>query len=95
MSQYSQKAPVLESLFNKAAGIKACIFITKEIPAQVFPCEYQEIFKDTYFEAHLHTAASNVTLESDCLGLFSGELLSKPSELSKITKTPVVFKPEL
>ena len=86
---------MLESLFNKAAGIKACIFITKEIPAQVFPCEYWETFKETYFEAHLHTAASNVTLESDCLELFSGVSLSKPSKLSKITKTPVVFKPEL
>ena len=27
-------------------------------PAQVFSCEYYEIFKKTYFENHLRTAAS-------------------------------------
>ena len=27
-------------------------------PAQVFACEYCEIFKNTYFEKHLRTAAS-------------------------------------
>ena len=30
----------------------------KEIPTQVFPCEYCEIFKNTCFEEHLRTAAS-------------------------------------
>ena len=29
----------------------------KETPTQVFPCEYCEIFKNTYFEEHLRTAA--------------------------------------
>ena len=28
-----------------------------------------EIFKNTYFEEHLHTAASELTLRSDCLEL--------------------------
>ena len=64
-------------------------------PAQMFFCEYWEIFKNTYFEEHLHMAASGVTLGSYCLGLFSGESLSKPSWLSNITKIPVAFKPEL
>ena len=30
----------------------------KEIPTQVFSCEYCETFKNTYFEEHLRTAAS-------------------------------------
>ena len=30
----------------------------KEIPTQVLSCEYCEIFKNTYFEEHLLTAAS-------------------------------------
>ena len=30
----------------------------KETPAQVFSCEYCKIFKNTYFEEHLRTAAS-------------------------------------
>ena len=33
-------------------GLQACNFV-KETPAQVFSCEYCEIFKSTYFEEHL------------------------------------------
>ena len=35
----------------------------------MFFCEYRKISKNTYFEEDLRTAASEVTLESDCLGL--------------------------
>ena len=31
---------------------------TKEIATQVFSCEYWEIFKNTYFEERLPTAAT-------------------------------------
>ena len=44
-----------ESLINKVVGLH---FIKKETPAQVFFCEYCEIFKITYFEKHLRTTAS-------------------------------------
>ena len=33
-------------------------FIKEETPTQVFSCEYCEIFKNTYSEKHLRTAAS-------------------------------------
>ena len=33
-------------------------FFNKVVPAQVFSCEYCEISKNTYFEEHLRTAAS-------------------------------------
>ena len=36
----------------------------------MFSCEYCEIFENTYFEDYLSTVASEVSLESDCLGLF-------------------------
>ena len=35
----------MESVFNKC--------YQKETPAQVFPCEICESFKNTYFEEHL------------------------------------------
>ena len=35
----------------------------------MFSCEYWKISKDTCFEEHLRTAASEVTLGSDCLEL--------------------------
>ena len=36
----------------------------------MFSCEYCEISKNTCFEKHLRTAASELTLGSDSLGLF-------------------------
>ena len=33
----------------------------KETQAQLFSCEYCEVFKNTYFEEHLRTAASEIT----------------------------------
>ena len=51
------KTPVLEPLFNKVADPQACNF-KKENPTQVFSSEYCEIFKNTYFEKQLQTAAS-------------------------------------
>ena len=41
-----------------------------------------KIFKNTYFEEHLRTAASELTLRS----------YLKPSRLSNITKIPVASK---
>ena len=52
------ETPVLESLFNKAAGLPVCKFIKKETPIQVFSCDYCKVFKKTYFEEYLRTAAS-------------------------------------
>ena len=51
ISQYSPKN------FLKFLS-KTCNFIKKEIPKQVFSCEYCEIFKNTYFEEHLRTVVS-------------------------------------
>ena len=48
VSQCSQKTPVFEPLFNKAGALKAYIFIKKEIPTQVFSCQYWKIFKNSF-----------------------------------------------
>ena len=39
-------------------SIQACNFIKTRLQTQVFSCEICEIFKNTYFEEHLRTAAS-------------------------------------
>ena len=52
ISQCSQKISVFESLFNKAGTLKTCVFIKKEIPTQVFSCEYCEIFKNSFLMEH-------------------------------------------
>ena len=57
----------------------------------MFSSEYCEISKNTFFEEHLHTTASEVTLGSDC----SEQPLSKPSCLRNVTSIPAAFKPEL
>ena len=41
---------MLGSLFNIVVGLQA--------PAQVFPAKFAKIFKDTFFEKHVRTAAS-------------------------------------
>ena len=47
---------VCQSLFfHKVAGL---ITVKKETLAQVFSCEFCEIFKDTFFTEHLRTSAS-------------------------------------
>ena len=57
------KKVFLEILQNSLAtwfnSPEACNFIEKETLAQVFPCEFCEIFKNTYFEEYLWTAASD------------------------------------
>ena len=47
---------MLESLFDyRPSGLQLYL---KETPAQVFPCEICEIFKNTYFAEHLQTTVS-------------------------------------
>ena len=43
---------MLESLFNKVAGLK-------ETSTQVLSCEYYENFKNTFFTEHLRATASD------------------------------------
>ena len=44
---------MLESLFNKFAGQKSCNLT----PAQVFSCDFYDVFNITYFVEHLRTAS--------------------------------------
>ena len=50
-----------------------------------------EIFKNSYFEEHLHTASSELTSWRDCLELCLC-IPFKPYWLSNITKIPVALK---
>ena len=43
----NSKTPVLESLFNKFAGLKACSFIKKWLQRRNFHMNFSEIFKRT------------------------------------------------
>ena len=51
---------MLESLFDKAAGLQASSFIKKR-QHRCFLWKYWEIFKNTYFEEYLQNAASEVS----------------------------------
>ena len=48
-----KKTLVLESRLDKVAGLKACIFIKKEIPTNVFFCDYCGMFKNCFLVEHL------------------------------------------
>ena len=47
-----------QSLFLLKLQAKACHFIKKETLAQMFSCEFCEIFKNTFFTEHLWTTSS-------------------------------------
>ena len=44
--KFHKKTPVLESIFNKVSR-------NKEIPAQVFSCEFCKAFKNTFFTENI------------------------------------------
>ena len=47
-----------QSLFLLKLQAEACHFIKKETVAQMFSCEFCEIFKNTFFTEHLWTTLS-------------------------------------
>ena len=49
---------MLESLFNKVTGLQACNFTEKRLQHRLFPVNIAN-FKNTYFEKHLGTTASD------------------------------------
>ena len=57
------KIPVLESLFNKVAVLRACKL--KKTPTQVLSREIYKLFKNNYFEEHLWNPASKHYLKRD------------------------------
>ena len=58
ISQYSQENTYVGVSFLIKLQISGLLFYEKETTAQMFCCEYYEIFKSTYFEEHLRTATS-------------------------------------
>ena len=60
------------------------LFFNYVADLQVFSCEFCEIFKNTYFEKHLQTAASGLLLQNCayvkkntfCVNLMSGYVLN-------------------
>ena len=72
--------PVSESLSNKVASLKACNFIKKEAPTQMFSCEYGGVFKKSVFYRTLPAAASaKVVLASSSSLYFYGMVISNKS----------------
>ena len=54
--------PVLPSLFNKAAVLKAVLAATllKKTPTQAFFCEYCEVFKNVVFTEHFRISGGGL-----------------------------------
>ena len=57
LDKLHRKTPVLESPFNKVAGLKVCKFIKKDSNRGAF-CENYQICENTCFQEHLWTTAS-------------------------------------
>ena len=57
-SQNSQENTCARVFFLKSCKLEAYIFIKKKTQAQVFSCEFCEIFKKTFFKEHPRKFAS-------------------------------------
>ena len=60
-SQYSQENTCVGVFFNKVAGLRLANVLKKRLQHRCFPVNVAELFKNTYFEEHLRTAASGIT----------------------------------
>ena len=65
-------------LFNNVAGLKACSFIKKEPPTQVFSCEYCKGFSISFFYRAPPLAALDQILNKDHGVYFDNYLTSIP-----------------
>ena len=59
MSYIVQETLVMESLFNKVVSLQ--VTLLEKTPTQAFSCETCETIKNTYFEEHLLTTASEIS----------------------------------
>ena len=59
ISQNSQENTCARVSFLQS---EVCNFITKDTLAQVFSCEFCEIFKNIFFTEHLRTTGSDLTV---------------------------------
>ena len=67
ISQNSQGKTCARVSFLIKLQASACNFIKKETLAQVFSCEFREIFKNTYFDRTTLVAASETSFGSEAL----------------------------
>ena len=54
-AKFAEKQLCWSLFLNKVTVRRPANLLKKETPAQVFPYEFCEIFKNTYFVEHLHT----------------------------------------
>ena len=64
--QIHRKRPVLESLFNKVAGLKL-LTLSKKTPALLSSSEFCQILINTFFAEYLRTTVSGFTTFSNSL----------------------------
>ena len=62
ISQNSQEDTCARVSFLIKLQAEACNFLKKETLAQVFSCEFYEIFKNTLFTEHLWVTVSEIML---------------------------------
>ena len=50
--KFNRKTPVLEFLFNKVAGLKACNFIKNRLKHRCFPMKFANFLRTPFFREH-------------------------------------------
>ena len=62
---FQMKIPVLESPFNKTAGLQPCNFIKARLQYRCFPVEFAKNFNNTFFYRTLAVAAAMIFQKLD------------------------------
>ena len=67
MSQISQETPVLGSIFNKVAGLKACNVIKKRLQHRCLRVKFSKLLRRTFFIEHLRWMLLNeIHVDKNC-----------------------------
>ena len=67
MLQILQETPVLGSIFNKVAGLKACSFIKKRLQDRCFRVKFAKLLRRTFFIEHIRWMLLNeIHVDKNC-----------------------------
>ena len=64
------KTPMLESLFNKAAGLKALNFLKKRLQDKCFPMTFMNFLRTPFFTEHLRWLLHRYTTDQQAVSFF-------------------------
>ena len=83
LRNFHRKAPVLESLFNKATSLQACNFIKKRLQLRCFPVTFAKFLRTLFLLNTSSDCFCNVLQLTQTLDVFAFFTIAKMSKLRR------------